>query len=759
MKKIFKIARTELQTLFYSPIAWLILVIFAVQTAFVFTNSVDQVLKNQMLGSHFTGLTLWMFNFEGMLDYLYAYMPLLTMGLISRELGTGSIKLLYSSPITNTQIILGKFLAMTIYGFLLIGILVVYAIFGVAVIKQADIPVLLVALLGIYLLICAYAAIGLFMSSLTSYQVVAAMGTLALLGVLKYVGFAGQNIDFLRDITYWLSISSRSRLFMFGLISSEDILYFVIVISLFLVFSVLKLNATKNNKSFTLNGVRFLTVFIVAMLLGYLSSRPVLKGYYDATRTKMNTLTPNSQHIVERLKGGLTITTYVNLFDKEYYRGTPEAVNIDRQNFLQYTWFKPEIKMKYVYYYHQSDNPSSAMEGVNGYGKDAMERICMILNLDPKLFLSPDEIKKQIDLEPEHYHFVRQIQRDSGQKTFLRIYNDISVTPSEREITAALKRLVMELPKVGFLTGHDERSIDKENDRQYYEMAKNVSYRQALINQGFDVQDIDADKDIPNDINTLVIAEMKKGLSAAETEKLNYYITKGGNLFILGEPGRQEFMNPLVAQFGVQFMPGELVKPSESNSPDIIAVRPTAAALGMSDMFKEFELYKGLVLMPGTTGLSYDTTKGYHVTPLFVSDSTGSWNELQTTNFNDDKPVLDVSSGEQEKSFPVILALTRKTGGKEQKIIISGDADCISKAALNAQLKGINSMNFGLINGAFFWLSNGEVPIDVSRPGLPDDHVNLTLNELSWLKLWFIWILPSLLTLAGILIWVIRKRR
>lgn len=73
------------------------------------------------------------------------------------------------------------------YAFVLIGILMIYAITAATVIKDIDFPMILTGMLGIYLLICAYSAIGLFMSSLTSYQVVAAVGTLTILALLTYV--------------------------------------------------------------------------------------------------------------------------------------------------------------------------------------------------------------------------------------------------------------------------------------------------------------------------------------------------------------------------------------------------------------------------------------------------------------------------------------------------------------------------------------------------------------------------------------------
>ena len=112
------IAKTELQTLFYSPIAWLVLVIIAIQTGMTFTDNFGSIVESQASGYSNTGISLRLFGPQGLLfmlqNNLYLYIPLLTMGLISRELSSGSIKLLYSAPVNNAQIVLGKYLAMMI---------------------------------------------------------------------------------------------------------------------------------------------------------------------------------------------------------------------------------------------------------------------------------------------------------------------------------------------------------------------------------------------------------------------------------------------------------------------------------------------------------------------------------------------------------------------------------------------------------------------------------------------------------------------
>src|SRR5689334_20084678 len=141
MKTVFNIARAELQTLFFSPVAWLILVIFTFQVSMGYSATLESWVKYYDQGYKLPGISLDLFAnqqsgvFTHVLGYLYLYIPLLTMGLMSREFANGSIKLLYSSPVTNTQIILGKYLSMLIYALILIAILLVFVVVSWITIK------------------------------------------------------------------------------------------------------------------------------------------------------------------------------------------------------------------------------------------------------------------------------------------------------------------------------------------------------------------------------------------------------------------------------------------------------------------------------------------------------------------------------------------------------------------------------------------------------------------------------------------------
>lgn len=767
MKMIYRIARTELQTLFYSPIAWLILIVFAIQSSIVFTNALEALVHRQALGFSLSDISMRIFAhphrgvFTIVQQYLYLYIPLITMGLMSKEISTGSIKLLYSSPVDNSQIILGKYLSMLFYSLLIIGILFIFTLYSAFTIENFDFAAVCTGLLGLFLLMCAYSAIGLFMSSLTSYQVVAAVGTLAVLAVLNMVGSFWQDIAVVRDITYWFSMRGRSSEFISGLICSEDVLYFIIVVVLFLTLSILRLKAIRQKQSNNKTITRYLAVFIIAVVLGYFSSRPALMFYYDATDTKANTLTPNSQEVLEKLNGKLTISTYVNILDKDFFYGLPRNELRDMNLFRQYLRFKPDINIKYIKYYAKAENPSLDKRYPDLSDRERMLEHAKIHRLDSNLFITPQEIAKIENLEPEGFHFVRTLVTKQGEKSFLRIFDDMEKHPSEAEISAAFKRLVMKLPQVGFIKGQGERSSLRSGDRHYSKFAQEKPFRYSLINQGFDFSEVVLDTEIPEKYDILVLTDMRIALKPEYKANLDKYIAQGGNLLIAGEPGRQDYMNPIVEEFGVEFMQGRVVQPSENYPSDFIKAVPTTPGADMMYQVRMMKNREYVLTMPGTTALKYRKDKGFKVTELFTTDTISKvWNETETTNFTDDAVLLNTEAGDSIlKPAVTALALSRKVGDKEQKIVVLGDADCISNGEISIVRSGIRAANYNFLMGAFFWMSNDQVPIDVRRPAPKDTQLNLGISGMRATKWMLTGFLPLLMVIFYILIWIRRRSR
>ena len=520
-------------------------------------------------------------------------------------------------------------------------------------IHAADAGLLFAGLLGIYLLLCAYAAIGLFMSCLTSYQVVAALSTLVLLAALSYIGTLWQDIDFVRDLTYFLSITGRAEHMLLGLITTKDILYFGLIIAIFLSFSIFKLNSDRESKPFLVKAGRYVLIFIFALAVGYISSRPGLIGYFDATATKDMTLTANSQKIIrETGNAPLEVTSYINLLDNRFWYGKPESRNQDMARWEPYLRFKPGIRFKYVYFYDSTGDKALFKYNPDMTPKTLAEKYARSMKVDMNLFKTPEEMRKIVDLRPEENRYVMQLTYQ-GRTTFLRLFDDQLVFPTETETDAALKRLMQaKLPKIAFVQGEAERSIDKMGDRQYKILTNSITFRYSLINQGFDVETISLhNQDIPNDITALVIADPKSDFDTASLSKIRQYIAAGGNLLLAGEPGKQALLNPILQPLGVQMMDGMLVQRNKDFSPELIQPFVTPFAAGLTKKLHEDAEDSIVVTMHGAAGLIYSAGGPFEITPFLMTDGKACWtkkvkpteDEIESTENNDGSMMVSMA--------------------------------------------------------------------------------------------------------------------
>lgn len=151
---------------------------------------------------------------------------------------------------------------------------------------------------------------------------------------------------------------------------------------------------------------RNIVVILVACLLGYFSSRPKLMAYYDTSSTKWNTLTEESQRIVEELDGDLSITAYVNVLDPNYYSyAFPRFIQRNRRIFERYERFKPETKLKVVYYYDTiTEIDGGGFLFKENEGKSTWEmakKVCEDYDMDSTRLKTPEEIRQMIDLSGE----------------------------------------------------------------------------------------------------------------------------------------------------------------------------------------------------------------------------------------------------------------------------------------------------------------------------------------------------------------------
>lgn len=806
MRTSFKIAQAELRTLFYSPIAWFLTIIFIFQSALSFTDALSQIQNMQDLGDGYLSslgfLTVRVFGnlqgpglFANILNKVYLYIPLITMGLISRETSSGTIKLLYSSPVKVSQIIMGKFISMVCYSLLITFILSIYAAIGAFAIQSADVGVLMVGLFGAFLLICTFSAIGLFMSCLTSYQVVAALSTLVLLAALNYVGEVWQRIDFVRNLTYFLSLTNRTDKLINGLLTSKDIIYFVLITAMFLLFSYFKLTAERTVISTGKKILPYMFTLVIVLFLGYFSSLPSFVVVFDATATKLFTLNPNTVKILKELGDEpLEITSYINLLDNHIWNGLPERRNKDLDRWGPYLRAKHNITLKYVYYYDYPGKEQHMMYMGHGQAslKQMAERAAKAFQLNLGDFKTPEEIKKIVDLSHENNRYVMQLKY-KGRTTFLRLFDDMTIYPSETEVAAAVKRLEMPLPQIVFVESELERGRNPIDERDYGILTNGINVRQSLINQGFDTQSISLlNQDIPANTTALVIAGPKTAFTPASQAKIQSYIDAGGNLLVAGEPGKQAIINPIIKGLGVQLMDGELAQyndlagdydpkgpsmgtygvtqyaagASSSSLPnngnkglayDLITTTVTPAAAGIARSLEKSVALKTLVSMKGATALSYQTKGPFDIQSLLVTNPDVSWLKMKKFSADSAEVKYVAADGDKKATFPTLLALSRNINGKSQRIIVAGNADFLSNLGLQRRVGQIPA-NSAIGVGLFSWFSNGQFPIDTSKPDSKDVKLKTNAKQIFYLKIATMGILPGLL-LLGAAIFLIRRNR
>lgn len=742
LASMLKIAGNELRCLFVSPIAWALLIVMIAQTSMVYLNQTGNLIRWVFAGYEVAATQIIFGGFRALYvqayDNLMFYLPLLTMGLISRERQHGSIRLLMSSPVTIGQIVLGKYLAILIYLLTFVGVVLGFIVLSGSLVPNFDYPFALSGLLGLYLLAATYASVGLFMSSLTSHQVVAAISTIALLAALSYVGSVGQRVPLIADAAYWLSIHGRADLMRYGLVTSKDVIYFALVSGLFLLFAFLKLSAGRLSERLWRRGLKYAAAVAATVVLGYVSSVPQLTAYADLTRADSMSLSVGSQQALAGLDGTVDITVLVNALNPRANSFLPPSRHsLYRRLFEQHERQIGRINVSYQFYYADTEN-ERLYEANPGKTNEQLARDFAEQNrLDFDNFLSQADTDRLYSLGAENYRNVYRVEWQD-RTTIFRNFDDMRYFPGEPAISAALSGIVSGPRQVAYVYGHGERRVFRAGGEDHRGHIGDVRDRLALLNHGFEVLEIAADKSIPNDIDILVLAAPTSVLNDGFIEQLQEYLETGGDLLLLTEPGQESVVNPLLVDWGLRQLPGEVAQPKEEYPADLVFARLTAVA---SDAWFEMpgDNMEGPIVLPRAAGFELLRKAQFEWWPLLA------WAD-------------DMSIEGMTGSSPDALAFAgeRQQNGQTQRIVVIGDADFMSTATRGLR-DPQNRNNPEFVNDMFRFLADGQYPIDTSRPPPLDTEINLDLRQLDLLRVVLLGIVPGLLFLCGA--WTLVSRR
>ncbi len=240
------IALFEMRRLFLSPFAWTVLAIVQFMHALVFYIFLSRYLQQpDIYNEH--GLTevvvAGYYQSSGLIMLLIT--PFLTMRLLSEDYRTGTIKLLLSSPVSVTRLVLGKYFGMVLF---MLSMVIMVSLIPASLVLGAplDYGQFIAAILGLVLLLCTFAATGLFVSSLFKQPVIAAICTFAVLLVLWTSHLASSTQSGTDDsVAAYLSILHHYNNFTEGMFNSVDLVYFIIMILLFLLLGIWRIDAMR----------------------------------------------------------------------------------------------------------------------------------------------------------------------------------------------------------------------------------------------------------------------------------------------------------------------------------------------------------------------------------------------------------------------------------------------------------------------------------------------------------------------------------
>ena len=247
MGKIFTIATTEFKRLFNSPLAWSVLAILQFILTLMFLIFLDAFISN------IQPATATMENPPGVteivLSPLYLWtgvimlviMPIMTMRLFAEERMNKTLTLLLSSPLSSTQIVLGKFLGIIFFILLVIAMISLIPL-ALTIGTALDWGVIFTSSLGLFLLLSSFAAAGLFISSLTSQPIIAAISSFGLLLFLVVLYLSGNSQNNSSEVFIYLSHFSHFLPFLDGVFDTSDLVYYALFIVGFLILSIRKLD-------------------------------------------------------------------------------------------------------------------------------------------------------------------------------------------------------------------------------------------------------------------------------------------------------------------------------------------------------------------------------------------------------------------------------------------------------------------------------------------------------------------------------------
>ncbi|HLC99736.1 MAG TPA: Gldg family protein, partial [Patescibacteria group bacterium] len=490
------IAKKELRSFFDNPTAYIILVVFLLFWEFLFFRNAFLVGESSLSGL-----------FELLPWLMLILVPALTMGSVSQEKSDGTIELLLTHPVNEKEFILGKFFGSFI--FVAITLLLVLPIaFSFQSFGSIDWGVVGGQYLAGLCLAAVLISLGLFLSSLFSNQIASLVAIVVASFFLLIIGFElvtaslpPEATPILEKISALSHFNSMAR----GVIDLRDVWYVISAALIFLLLTNVQLLRQKfgNNRALYRHTQLKTAVFVlVAILINVAGS--YIPGRLDLTETKAYTLSDASKKILTELPKNVDITLYAS-----------SALPAQLQPVLRET--------------------KDVLRDYQTMGKGKVR----VSTKNPTTDKKVSDEAATLGLREVQFNVIGQeeFQVKSGFLGIVISAGDVhealpylqSTSDLEYQLTSLVRKLTTaEKKKIGFLTGHGEKS----SAGQYRALSEELKKQ-------FDLQDVTIDEkntSVPESLAALIIAGPTQKIDDKARTALTKYIDGGGSVLLLLDP-------------------------------------------------------------------------------------------------------------------------------------------------------------------------------------------------------------------------------
>lgn len=305
---------------------------------------------------------------------------------------------------------------------------------------------------------------------------------------------------------------------------------------------------------------------------------------------------------------------------------------------------------------------------------------------------------------------------------------------SEESFTNALITISrQEQPWIVFTEGHDERSPHSKSSDGY------SGFAQQLSKQGFRIQSVNIAQQgfIPDNTALLVIAAPRRQWLPAEVDTVRRYLREGGQLLWLHEPDADTSLAPLAADLQLDFTRSMVLNPDSDlldlNDPQFLLIgdyanHPVTASID------------NITLMPTAAAIDAELQQVEWIVTELLRSGSQSW--------------LETDSRSQSKSFNTGIVMEKvHDDDRRQRLAVVGDSDFLSDAYVG--YAGNLQLGMSLVN----WLVVDDHLLSIPVKTTPDKRLQLSDRQAIAIGILFLFVLPLLLFITGLLISWRRHRR